>query len=182
MKTLLYLFVLMSFTVNAQNKHLTKTGVITFEASVPSFEEIAATNNSVTAIFDADTGKFAVLALVKGFRFKNALMEAHFNENYVASDLYPKAKFKGTIEGFSLENFDHIKSDYEINGTLEFHGKVKQIESCLIRITNLDTNGLHMIGSLEVKTSDYSIEIPKIVRKKVSDIITINFEFNLIKT
>ena len=39
----------------------------------------------------------AALALVKGFRFKNALMEEHFNENYAESNEYPKAVFKGEL-------------------------------------------------------------------------------------
>ena len=74
MKKLSLLFTFISFFCFSQEKYLTKTGVLTFEASVPSFEEIKATNTNVTAIFNASNGQFAILALVKGFRFKNALM------------------------------------------------------------------------------------------------------------
>ena len=52
---------------------------IIFEASVPSFEEVKATNLNVSAVLNTNTGEFAALALVKGFRFKVALMEEHFN-------------------------------------------------------------------------------------------------------
>ena len=97
MKKLIFLFVLVSVNCLAQSKYLTKTGTVNFEASVPSFEEVKASNNSVTAILNTENGEFAALALVKGFRFKNALMEEHFNENYAESDKYPKAVFRGKI-------------------------------------------------------------------------------------
>ena len=90
MKKVYLLFAFISFIGFSQEKYLTKTGLLNFEASVPSFEEIKATNTNVTAIFNAANGQFATLALVKGFRFKNALMEEHFNESYAESDSYPK--------------------------------------------------------------------------------------------
>ena len=83
-----------SFVGFSQSKYLTKSGLLNFEASVEAFEEIKATNNNVTAILNTENGQFAALALVKGFRFKNALMEEHFNENYAESDEHPKAIFK----------------------------------------------------------------------------------------
>ena len=103
MKNIYLLFLCISFTGISQEKYLTKSGVLNFEASVEAFEEIKASNSNVTAIFNAANGQIAALALVKGFRFKNALMEEHFNENYAESDLYPKAIFKGELVGFSLD-------------------------------------------------------------------------------
>ena len=38
--TLLFVFTFLSHFINAQDKMLTKTGKITFEASIPSFEEV----------------------------------------------------------------------------------------------------------------------------------------------
>ena len=90
---------LLSFSTVADKK-ITKTGTIVFEASVPSFEEVKAKNEAVTCILNPDNGEIAALALMKGFRFKVALMEEHFNENYVESSKYPKATFKGKIDNF----------------------------------------------------------------------------------
>ena len=88
----------------SQNKYITREGIIEFESQIETFEPIKAKQNSVTSVFNADTGEIAVLALVKGFRFKNALMEEHFNENYVESDTYPKTTFKGKILDFSINS------------------------------------------------------------------------------
>ncbi|MBT8273073.1 MAG: YceI family protein, partial [Bacteroidia bacterium] len=81
MKNLVFVLLFAVMSGFAQQKYLTKAGTLSFEASVPSFEEVAAKNEAVTAILNTENGEFAALALVKGFRFKNALMEEHFNEN-----------------------------------------------------------------------------------------------------
>jgi hypothetical protein len=62
-------------------KYLSRIAELKFDASVPNMVEIAAKNNSVSAILDASTGKFAVNALINQFSFKIPLMEEHFNEN-----------------------------------------------------------------------------------------------------
>ena len=73
MKPLAYCLFLISATLMAQTKYLTKTGTVGFEASVPSFEEVKASANNVTAILNIENGEFAALVLVKGFRFKKCL-------------------------------------------------------------------------------------------------------------
>ena len=123
------ILVLISMSAVSQNKYLTKTGSLTFEASVPSFEEVAAKNNSVTAILNTENGEFAALALVKAFRFKNALMEEHFNENYAESDSYPKATFKGKIENFNFDKLSEMDPSLPIDGSLTFHGVTKEIKA-----------------------------------------------------
>ena len=82
-KIFLSMLLLASLSSIAQTKMLTKNGKITFEASVPAFEEVKAKNESVTVVLNPSTGEIASLALVKSFRFKVALMEEHFNENYM---------------------------------------------------------------------------------------------------
>lgn len=176
MKKLLYLIVLtVAISTSAQEKYLTKTGTLHFEASVPSFEEVAAKNSGVTAILNAETGEFASLALVKGFRFKNALMEEHFNENYAESHLYPKATFRGTIVNFDVNT---TQGTYNVKGELTFHGVTNTIEVNGVTLTK-QGNTYSLSGSFSANPADYNIEIPKIVRSKIAESITVSFEFNL---
>ena len=161
----------------SQVKYLTKSGVLNFEASVETFEEIKAANSNVTAIFNASNGEFAALALVKGFRFKNALMEEHFNENYAESDEFPKAIFKGKLSDFSLET---IQNTYTINGTLSFHGVTQPIENVSVAVIASE-NAFHFKGSFVISPNDFDIEIPNIVRSKIADNVTVVFDFELIK-
>lgn len=179
MKKLILLVVLVSLQTLGQNKYLTKTGYLKFEASVPSFEEVKAENKAVTAILNTENGEFAALALVKGFRFKNALMEEHFNENYAESETYPKATFKGRVKNFSLDDLNSSKS-WTITGELNFHGKTKTLEGVAVQITQKGEQ-LILSGTFEVRSSDFNIDIPKIVRNKVSETVEVYFLFELTK-
>ena len=162
-----------------EQKLMTKTGQVSFEASVPSFEEVAAKNNSVTAIINVETGEFAALALVNAFRFKNALMEEHFNENYAESSKFPKATFKGTINNFNYNELKSSESQFVLNGQLTFHGVTKDIQNCKVTLLKTE-NGLNFKGSFKTTASAYNIEIPSIVKNKISNDIIVNFMFELV--
>lgn len=161
----------------SQAKYLTKSGVLNFEASVETFEEIKATNTNVTAIFNATNGQFAALALIRGFRFKNALMEEHFNESYAESDEFPKAIFKGELSDFSL---DTVQNTYTINGTLSFHGVTKPIEDISVEVIP-SKNTFRFKGTFVIAPNDFDIEIPSIVRSKIAERVSVVFDFEMIK-
>ncbi|WP_299899450.1 YceI family protein [uncultured Aquimarina sp.] len=177
MKNIIFVFLfIISGTVFAQGKFITKKGVISFEASVPSFEEVKAKNTTVTAILNTDNGEIAALALVKGFRFKNALMEEHFNENYIESDDFPKATFKGVLVDFDVEN---LQKEYIIKGKLSLHGKSKEIQTK--GIITKDGNTISISSTFIAKPEDFDIKIPSIVSKKIADDISVSLNFLLIK-
>ncbi len=155
----------------SQEKMISKSGKITFEASVPSFEEVKATNTNVTFVLNPATGEIASLALIKEFRFKVALMEEHFNENYIESDRFPKAIFKGKIEGFDLQSLNGNPTDLIIKGKLELHGKSKDINTTA-RISK-SISGITIASEFSVNASDFNIEIPSLVKSKVSNKINI---------
>lgn len=177
MKYVVLFFICCTSLANSQEKYWTRSGTLTFEASMPAFEEVKATNENVTAILNTTDGTFAALALVKGFRFKNALMEEHFNESYAESDEFPKAIFKGKLSNFSLET---IQNTYTINGTLSFHGVSQPVENVSVEVV-ASKNTFHFKGSFVISPNDFDIEIPNIVRSKIADIVTVVFDFELIK-
>ncbi|WP_417889375.1 YceI family protein [Xanthomarina gelatinilytica] len=175
------LLILATFILQAQDKYLTKSGSLGFEASVPSFEEVKAKNESVTVILNTENGEIAALLLVKGFRFKNALMEEHFNENYAESELYPKATFRGKIVNFSMDGLEGSKiQKVTIEGKLDFHGKTKQVSHITANISK-NEHIISIEGSFIVQASDFNIEIPKIVKNKLSNEVHVAFNFDLVK-
>lgn len=176
-KILFYGLFLVTVQNFAQTKLVTKTGKITFEASVPAFEEVKAKNESVTCILNPATGEIASLALMKGFRFKVALMEEHFNENYAESDKYPKATFKGKIDNFGLNKLTATAKYYTINGKLELHGKTKDI-TLTAKIKKTD-NGVEIDSNFTVNTDDFDIEIPSVVSKKLTKKVVVHLDFTL---
>ncbi len=169
---------LICLSASAQGKYLTRTGTVSFEASVPSFEKVEATNNAVTAILNSENGEFAALVLIKGFRFKNALMEEHFNENYAESNTYPKATFKWTFQDFSFKALNKDMKAFQLDGVLSFHGEENKINVSQLNISKNDSI-VTISGSFSANASDYNIKIPKIVRNKISKDIMVTFEFIL---
>ncbi|UPT69819.1 MAG: YceI family protein [Flavobacterium sp. JAD_PAG50586_2] len=174
---LLSLLLLVSMGSFAQTKMITKTGKLTFEASIPAMEEVKAKNESVTVVLNPATGEIASLALIKGFRFKVALMEEHFNENYMESDKYPKATFKGKIDNFDVSKLTATAQSYSIKGKMEMHGKSKDIViNASIKKT---TDGIDIDANFTVNTDDYGIEIPSVVSKKVSKKVSVKLDATL---
>ena len=160
-------------------KYSTRSGNLKFEASVPSFEEIVGENKSASAVLETSKGDLAVLALMKGFRFKVALMEEHFNENYVESDKFPKATFKGKVENFDAAKLSATAQNFTITGDLTLHGKTKKVTD-VAKISKVG-DAIIITGAFTVKPADFDISIPSVVSKKVSDKIEVGYNFSLAK-
>ncbi|CAM1345658.1 YceI family protein [Tenacibaculum amylolyticum] len=176
-KWMLVITVLLSQSITAQ-KYFTRTGKTHFKASVAAFEPVAANNNSTTAILKASTGDIAAQLFVSAFRFKVALMQEHFNENYMDSDVYPKATFKGRLEDFSLDKIAS-KKELPLKGILTIKGKQKEIE--LLASVELVNEHIKINAHFPVKPENFGIKIPSIVRKKIAKEILIDIAYELVK-
>ena len=178
MQKLLLTFLLLAVTIAfGQSKYMTKSGSMSFEASQPSFEPIEATHSAVSALLNADTGELAVLALVRGFRFPLALMEEHFNENYIESHQYPKTSFKGSILNFDSNALSNQPRTVQLTGELSMHGVTKLI-SVSATITKSDEQ-ITLTSSFSVKTSDFGIKIPSLVRKQIDENVQVEVSLPL---
>ncbi|UWY28389.1 YceI family protein [Flavobacterium sp. TR2] len=167
MKTTTLLFLLFTaFSVLAQDKFFTNTGTINFEASVPMFEEIRAVNRQVAILLEPKTSTFICTVIVKNFRFKLDLMQEHFNENYMESNRYPKAVFKGKIEKFDLKDINEVEKEYQIKGKLNLRGKSKEITvNALIKRV---PEGIQIISDFPIVVSDFNIHIPTPIAAKIA--------------
>lgn len=165
-----FLFVTMC---NSQERYLTKSGAINF-FSKTAMEDITADNNQVLSIVDAASGKMAISILMKSFLFKKALMQEHFNENYVESDKYPKATFKGDILNFDAVN--ETASMLKVKGILTIHGVSKEI---IIEANFTKTNdAILVVGEFLINLADFEVEIPAVVAKNIAKNIKVTFNFN----
>ena len=176
----MFLFVgLLCSTYSFSQKMITRSGEIKFEASVPAFEEVAAKNNTASCIFDKSTGEIAVLALVKAFRFKVPLMEEHFNENYIESDKFPKATFKGKVTNYDATKLLSGKATFDVEGDFTLHGVTKKVK---IKITFVQSGEkLVATSTFKVKSLDYNIKIPSVVKSKIAESAEIDLKFDLEK-
>lgn len=161
----------------AQGKFYTKTGKISFYSKAP-MEEIEGKNKTVTAVLDSKSGAIQFAIQMKGFEFEKQLMQQHFNENYVESDKFPKAEFKGNIINNSQINYSKDGTyTAKVKGKLTIHGVTKDVESTgALKINGgkIDAN-----STFNVLISDYNIKIPSVVKDKVSNSIKITVDCNL---
>jgi hypothetical protein len=156
----------------SQSKYFTKSGSINFDASGP-MEDIKAENKKATFVLDAKSGAIELAVLLKAFEFERALMQEHFNENYVESDQYPKSTYKGKITNFSTVDLSHDGSyPVQITGQLTIHGVTKSLPAS----GTLVVKGGKVSGtaSFTITLADFNIEIPAVVKDKISKTVNIH--------
>ena len=155
----------------AQEKiYSTKSATISFFSSTP-LEKIEAFNRQVTCKLSSNTGQIVFLLLIKGFAFDNALMQEHFNENYMESSKYPKADFKGTIKNIQEINFNKDGTyNVMVEGLLTIHGVSNKINTPAILQVN---NGkLSAKANFKIKVKDFGISGKYIGEKIANEIET----------
>ena len=167
MKRLIVLFFLLNLVLalNAQ-KYMTKNGFIGFYSHTP-MEDIKAENNQVVGALDITTGEMVFQALIKSFHFDRALMEEHFNENYMESDKIPKSMFKGKITNLSSVDFTK-NGTYEVTveGDLIIHDITNKITTK--GTIEVVTGGINANSKFNIVPEDYKITIPGVVREKIN--------------
>jgi polyisoprenoid-binding protein YceI len=144
----------------------TTAGTIRFEASVPLYEEVTATNQNVSCVLVTKTGALTIEVPIQEFRFKLSLMEEHFNEKYLESDQYPNAYFKGSIAGFNLNIINSTPKEFKLNGELKIHGITKKI-STTVFLKKID-NKLEINANFNINIKDFNIEIPEMLSLKIA--------------
>lgn len=163
---------------NAQ-KYITKNGHIKFYSDTP-IETIEAHNRQVNSALDVQSGDFVFKVLMRGFEFEKALMQEHFNENYVESHKYPDATFVGKIS--NLDEIDLAKDgkyDAEVVGNLTIHGVTNEIQET--GTLEVKDGVIHGDAVFTVLVDDYDIKIPKAVTENIAEEIEITVDVELEK-
>ncbi len=152
----------------------TRTGRIYF-ISHTDIIDIDANNNQVGSFLNVKTGEVAFSLLMKTFEFSLPLAEEHFNENYVESEKFPKATFKGKILSFDPARLD-LDADYpvEAQGDLTIHGITsKVLEKGVLRKT---AEEIRLKARFEIRLDTYKIKVPNIVADRVAQVIPIDID------
>ncbi len=163
----------------AQGKYFTKTGKIDFDATVSkSPEDIKGINKNTTMVLDSKTGDIQFLVLMKGFEFTRALMQEHFNENYVESTKFPKAELKGIITDNTTVNYSKDGTyKVHVKGKLTMHGVTKEIES--EGAITIKVGKITATSTIVPLLADYKITVPNLVADKVAKSAKININCTL---
>ena len=153
---------------------LTKNGKISF-FSKTSMENIDAVNNQVVSVLNSKTGVTQFSVQTTGFIFKKALMQEHFNEDYMESEKYPKATFKGKIADISKVNFSK-DGNYPVSvaGDLNVHGVTNKVT--VPGTISIVGGKVNATATFTILLADYKIDIPKMVQNNISKSIEIKVD------
>jgi hypothetical protein len=167
MKRISIFLILLTIAITANGqKFMTKNGYIGFLSHTP-MEDIKGDNNQVASILDIASGEIVFQALVKSFHFDRALLEEHFNENYMESDKYPKSSFKGKILNLSSVNFSKNGSyDVTVEGELTIHDVTNKLT--VKGTLEVVSGGINANSKFNISPEDYKISIPGVVREKIN--------------
>ncbi|MEM6264783.1 MAG: YceI family protein [Bacteroidota bacterium] len=162
----LFLFAIAT-TLFAQKPLITRTGTTIFFSHSP-IEDIEAINHQSTAAIDLAKREVVVKMLIKHFEFEKSLMQEHFNENYLESEKYPSAIFKGV---FTSETPIDLNKEgtypVTVTGKLTMHGVTQEI-SCQGQLV-VAGNQLTAKTEFMVRPEDFDIKIPSIVVQNIAE-------------
>lgn len=185
---ILFIFLLASLSSPAQIYKGSKNSISFFSKTV--MEDISAVDTIATMILNSKTGDVIANIGVKGFVFPNALMQSHFNEDYMETDLagpkdaagkatYPNriASFKGKIN----ETIDYTKDGtypVTITGTLTIHNvaQARTIKATLV----VKGNTLTIDSKFNVALADHKIKVPSAVGTKIAETIDVTVHSELV--
>ncbi|MEO8732975.1 MAG: YceI family protein [Flavobacteriales bacterium] len=178
---LLYItMILCPLLAAAQDKLATRNGVITFFSSTP-MEDITAVNSKVASVLVPSSGAIEFSALVKAFEFRKAMMQEHFNEDYMESDKFPKAFFKGKVMPPTGDDLSrpgiHAVS---VEGDLTMHGVTRHL-TVPATLTTAADGSVKAVCDFKVKPIDYGITVPSVVREKIADTLDLKVQITYIK-
>lgn len=171
--------ILLALTVSpalmAQDRFATRNGYIQFFSGTP-MENIEAHNRKVTSVFNASSGAIEFAALVKAFEFEKALMQEHFNENYMESNTFPKATFKGRLAGVGMNELGK-PGNYPVTviGDLVIHGVSRPLSANGVLVVGADGT-LKASSTFKVKPEDHGIKVPGVVRDKIAKEIQVTLD------
>jgi len=168
-----YIFVIATFG----QKYVTKNGHIKFYSETP-METIEAHNRQVNSALDIATGDFVFKVLIKSFEFEKALMQEHFNENYLESDKFPDATFTGKITNLSSIDFaKEGKYEAEVEGFLKIHGETKKVNEK----GTFEVSGGKIFGKavFMVHIADYKVKIPNTVINNIAEDVEVTVDIGL---
>ena len=176
MKKIIIIFILTNLF--AKEIFFTRSGTISFYSSA-LLEDIEAVNHQVTCVLNMENGEVAFRVPIHGFTFENALMQEHFNENYMESDKFPTAGFKGKVDDLSNISFTNEPQDVTLSGQMTIHGVTREISEK----GQISYKDGEYIGHAKFKivVAEYEIEIPKIVRDNIAKIVDVTIELELKK-
>lgn len=169
-KVWILLIGLACFEVAIAQEYYKATGVETeFYSSAP-IEDIRALSKEGISVVDTRNGEMSFEVSIRSFEFRKAKMQEHFNENFMESDRYPAARFRGR----PMERVDFsTNGEYPVTlvGVLDIHGRKKDRK--IPATLRIEDEEIILKSRFEVACKDHDIEIPRILWKNIAEVVEV---------
>jgi polyisoprenoid-binding protein YceI len=167
------LFAFSSANQATAQKYFTRDGKVSFDATAKtSPEKINGFTKNGTLVLDKSTGNIQMAVLLKGFLFEKALMQEHFNENYLETSKFPKAEFNGKLDNPGAVDLTKDGTySCNVTGNMTMHGVTKPVTA---PVTFTVKGGqISAASKFSLPLADYNVDIPSLVADKIAKQATI---------
>lgn len=157
--------------------YMAKSCEISFFSEAP-LENIEAVNKSAKPLVNTSTNDVQVKIANTGFIFEKALMQEHFNENYMESEKYPSTIFKGKIN----EKIDWTKDGEHkvtVTGKMSMHGVDKEIT--IPGTVIIKGSEITISAKFKVHVADYNIKVPSLYVQNIAEDVDVKLNAVLVQ-
>ena len=159
-------FILSLFSIEQENRYIIQNSKIEFYSYAP-LEDIQAVNTESVGAIDIESGEFIIKIPVNSFEFPNKLMQKHFNDSYLETDIYPECIFRGKL------------NENSASGEITLHGVTKKIEIPISKTVERDYISINTEFKITLK--DHKIKIPRLLFQNIAEEIEIKVSSEFIK-
>tara|TARA_B100002052_G_scaffold289154_1_gene306170 strand:- start:50 stop:556 length:507 start_codon:yes stop_codon:yes gene_type:complete len=159
-------FILSLFSIEQENRYIIQNSKIEFYSYAP-LEDIQAVNTESVGAIDIESGEFIIKIPVNSFKFPNKLMQKHFNDSYLETDIYPECIFRGKI------------NENSASGEITLHGVTKKIEIPISKTINEEN--IIISTDFKILLKDHKIKIPRLLFQNIAEEIEIKVSSEFIK-
>jgi len=156
--------------------YICRDGVTKFTSEAP-LELIKAKSSRTAGIIDVPNKNVAFSIDIDSFEgFNSGLQREHFLDNYMETDKYRNATFKGKI----IEDINFTKEgvvSVRAKGVFNIHGTEKE-KLIKVKIT-IKNKQIDIETSFEIPLEDHNIKIPKVVNQKIASVIMVDVKAEL---
>lgn len=159
----------------AQPIYTTDSSRVSFFSATP-VENISAVNSASTSLLNVAKKEIVFRVPISGFKFEKPLMQEHFNENYMESEKFPYATFKGKLSD-TLDLTKDTIYNVRATGMMNIHGQDRAESFSGIMVCKKGRATL--MCDFAVALRDYQIKVPKVVFANIAEVIEVKtyFEF-----
>ena len=159
-------FILSLFSIEQENRYIIQNSKIEFYSYAP-LEDIQAVNTESVGAIDIESGEFIIKIPVNSFEFPNKLMQKHFNDSYLETDIYPECIFRGKL------------NENSASGEITLHGVTKKIEIPISKTINEEN--IIISTDFKILLKDHKIKIPRLLFQNIAEEIKVKVSSEFIK-